>query len=87
VEDADGSMAALPKLRAFAAEMDNLKIIPVADLIINELELVVLYMLPICPKDNSQQVGMAYIKVSLLISNYHYWSTIFSLIINLMCVC
>ena len=43
MEDADGSMAALPKLRVFAAEMDNLKIIPVADLIINELELVVLY--------------------------------------------
>ena len=43
MEDADGSMAALPKLRVFAAERDNLKIIPVADLIINELELVVLY--------------------------------------------
>jgi 3,4-dihydroxy-2-butanone 4-phosphate synthase len=32
VEDADGSMAPLPKLCLFA-ERDNLKIIPVADLI------------------------------------------------------
>jgi len=65
VEDADGSMAALPKLRVFAAERDNLKIIPVADLIINELELVVLYkhVANLPQRQNSQQVDMTYINV------------------------